>query len=225
VLGYLSGKVLDHTTGRLLVGVGSAESGGVVGYSVMVPESGSQAGLLPGNSVELFIHTHVREDALDLFGFHSSGEKDLFLTLLEVSGIGPKSALAILSGSDAGKLIGAIIKGDKAYLGSLPGIGKKTAERIVLELGDKIRKKTDAGIYISLNPAAGATAAGAATFARAGGKAVSGNALVRDSVSALVGLGYREADALELVNRLIDESETPPSKVEDVIRSALRNLA
>lgn len=221
MIGYLSGKVLDHSNGRLLVGVGSGDAG-VVGYSVMVPESAGHVGLVPGNPVELFIHTHVREDALDLFGFRTHAEKDLFLTLLEVSGIGPKSALGILTGAEAGQLIAAILKGDKGYLGRIPGVGKKTAERMVLELSDKIRKKMDAGVYAALQPPAGAMAAGSASYASPGR---GGGALVRDAVAALVGLGYREQDAESMVHKLIDEAETPPQKVEDVIRSALRQLA
>lgn len=223
MIGYLSGKILDHSHGKVLVGVGAADGNGVVGYAVMVPESEGHVGLLPGNTAEFFIYTHVREDSLDLFGFRTAAEKDLFLTLLEVSGIGPKSALTILSGAEAGQLISAILKADKAYLGRIPGIGKKTAERIVLELSDKIRKKMDAGVYALLKPAAGATAAGAASYAAPGSGR--GSALVRDAIAALIGLGYREADAENLVHKLIDESETPPTRVEDVIRTALRQLA
>lgn len=228
MIGYLSGKVLDHSNGKLLVGVGAPVSsdgvGGTVGYTVMVPESEGHVGLIPGNHVELFIYTHVREDSLDLFGFRTPAEKDLFLTLLDVSGIGPKSALAILTGSDAGSLIGAILKGDKAYLGRLPGVGKKTAERIVLELADKIRKKSDAGIYKALQLGSGATSAGAATYAHSshGGS----SPLVRDALSALIGLGYRENDALHLLERLAEaDADKPPQKVEDLIRLALRQLS
>ena len=220
MIGFLSGKILDHTDGKVLVAVGSAESGGMIGYSVLIPESGAHIGLVPGSPVELFIHTHVREDALDLFGFRTAAEKDLFLTLLSVSGIGPKLALNILSGAEPGQLISAILKADKAFLGRIPGIGKKTAERIVLELSDKIQKKMDAGVYALLKPAAGATSAGSPTYVGQGQ-----NALVRDATSALVGLGYREQDATTLLNKLFEEAETPPQKVEDLIRSALRQLA
>jgi Holliday junction DNA helicase RuvA len=223
MIGYLAGKVLDHSDGKLLVAVGSPETGGTVGYAVLIPENGSHIGLVPGSPVELFIHTHVREDALDLFGFRSAAEKDLFLTLLSVSGIGPKLSLNILSGAEPGQLITAILKADKAFLGRVPGIGKKTAERIVLELSDKIQKKMDAGVYDQLKPATGATAAGAASYVGAG--KYGQNTLVRDAASALVGLGYREQDAVELLNKLMQEAETPPQKVEDLIRSALRQMA
>jgi Holliday junction DNA helicase RuvA len=221
MIGYLSGKILDHSDGKLLVAVGSADAG-TVGYSVMIPESEGHVGLVPGNPVELFIYTHVREDSLDLFGFRTAAEKDLFLTLLSVSGIGPKLSLTILSGADPGQLIAAILKGDKAFLSRIPGIGKKTAERIVLELVDKIQKKMDAGVYAVLkHPAAGATAAGGATF---GNTRQGESALMRDATLALVGLGYREQDAATLLHKLMEEAETPPQKVEDLIRSALRQM-
>ena len=116
----------------------------MVGYSVNVPRN-SQYELLPnGKVIELFIHTHVREDQLDLYGFATKSEKELFLTLLSVNGIGPKGALSILSGADTSQLVQAIIEGDKALLTKLPGVGKKTAERMVLELSDSLRKKMDA---------------------------------------------------------------------------------
>jgi Holliday junction DNA helicase RuvA len=226
MIGYLNGKILEHSDGKLLVGVGSSETGGTIGYSLNIPESAGHAGLIPGNMVELFVYTHVREDALDLYGFRTTAEKDLFLTFLSVSGIGPKLALNILSGADAGQIIQAILKGDKAFLSRIPGIGKKTAERIVLELADKVRKKMDAGTYAALSPLAGPSApAGASAFAHPKHPEGSTAALVHDAVSALVGLGYREQDAETVLHKVIEESQTPPQKVEDLIRSALRQLA
>ncbi|MGK5082526.1 Holliday junction branch migration protein RuvA [Bdellovibrionota bacterium FG-1] len=221
MIGYLSGKILEHTPGRVLVGVGASEQNGIVGYTVMVPESGGHVGLLPGNTVEFFIHTHVREDALDLYGFRTAAEKDLFLTLLEVNGIGPKMSLTILTGAEPGALVRAITGGDKVFLSHIPGIGKKTAERMVLELGDKIRKKIDTGIYAAFastknTMATGATAAGPVSYAVP--------ALVRDAASALISLGYREQDALQTLQKVVNEADDPPQKVEDLIRIALRHL-
>ena len=219
MIGYLSGKVLDHSVGKLLVGVGSATGGGVVGYSVSVPETEGVVGWIPGNSIELFIHTHVREDALDLYGFTSSAQKDLFLTLQEVNGIGPKLALTILSSVDSSALIQAILQEDKVALGRISGIGKKTAERLVLELADKIQKKIDAGVYP--RPTASKPASSAVT--REPSRAASGHSpLVRDAASALVGLGYREADAYPLLEKIVSESVTPLENVESLIRAALR---
>jgi Holliday junction DNA helicase RuvA len=220
MLGYISGKILDHVSGELLVGVGAPDAG-VVGYAVRVPENAAHAGLVPGQPVELFIYTHVREDALDLFGFRTAAEKDLFLTFLSVSGIGPKSALSILSGAEAGDIIQAILRADKAFLGRIPGIGKKTAERIVLELADKIRKKTDSGFYAALKSISGPLAPAGAS-AHAG--PVGASSLFRDAASALMSLGYREADAEQVLRKVLDAESGAPTKVEDVIRLALRQL-
>lgn len=222
LLGYISGKILEHAEGKLLVGVGTPELGGVVGYSVSVPESTGHIGLAPGQMVELFLYSHVREDAFDLYGFKTAAEKDLFLTFLSVSGIGPKGALNILSGAEAGDIIQAILRADKAFLSRIPGIGKKTAERIVLELSDKIRKKMDAGFYAALKTVSGPQAAAGAS-AHAGSIGAPG--LFRDAISALTGLGYREADAEQTLRKILDGAgENPPTKVEDVIRLALRQL-
>jgi Holliday junction DNA helicase RuvA len=221
MIGYLSGRILEHSEGKLLVGVGSPESGGLIGYAIHTPEDG---GLAAGAAVELFIYTHVREDALDLYGFRTAAEKDLFLTFLGVSGIGPKSALGILSGAPAADLIQAILRADKAFLSGIPGIGKKTAERIVLELGDKIRKKADAGFYRELKSVAGPTAPAGAT-ARDGAP-VGASALFHDAASALVGLGYREQDAERVLQKILADhpGAKAPAKVEDLIRLALRTM-
>ncbi len=218
MIGFLSGKVIEHSVGKLLVGVGSAMGGGVVGYSVSVPEAEGGVSWISGSSIELYIHTHVREDALDLYGFTSSALKDLFLTLQEVNGIGPKLALTILSSVDSSALIQAILQEDKVALGRISGIGKKTAERMVLELADKIQKKIDAGIYArpTREPI---TAVATRDSSRA---ALGHSPLVRDAASALVGLGYREADAYPLLQKILAEVTPPPENVEALIRAALR---
>ena len=227
MIGYLSGKILEHADSRLVVGLGSPDGHGVVGYTVTVPQNNSHLGLLAGQTVELFIHTHVREDALDLFGFRTRAEKDLFLTLLGVNGIGPKAAINILSGAEAGQLIQAIIKGDKDFLTQVPGIGKKTAERIVLELGDKIRKRMDAGDFAQVpGVMGGARPSGAMAYPH-GRPADDGlSPIMREAKDALLGLGYREQDALAKLNRvLLDQNGEvggPPAKVEDLILAALR---
>src|SRR5690606_11499818 len=99
MIGYLKGRILEHAHGKMLVVLGSGEAAepGAAGYLVFVPQSLTYANLAPGQVVELFVHSHVREDAFDLFGFSTRGEKELFLCLLSVNGIGPKGALGILS--------------------------------------------------------------------------------------------------------------------------------
>ena len=220
MIGYIRGKILDQVDGRMLVAIGGTmDAAGAIGYSIAVPQNRIYEGLLCGSMVELFVYTHVREDALDLYGFSTKAEKDLFLTLLSVNGIGPKSALGIISGADADALIHAIIEGDKVYLSKLPGIGKKTAERVVLELADVVRKKMQAGVFGNARAHAAGATAGKGPFTR-----TSESAVVRDARAALIGLGYREVDVNPLLNQVIAGLGGPPEKAEDLIRSALRQL-
>jgi len=170
-----------------------------VGYQVLLslhsfyklPES--------GQAVRLLIHTHVREDALQLFGFGDRGERDLFLLLLGVAGVGPKLALNILSGMPAEELVEALDAGDVPRLVSIPGVGKKTAERLVLELREKM----------SLHKAR----SGAPS--RASG-------LEAEAVSALLNLGYRRNDAESAVKAA---AAAGSADLERVIRDALRRLS
>ncbi len=221
MIGYLKGKVLDQDDGRVTLGVGPDEA---VGYTVTV----AHEPFTIGAQVELHIHTHVREDALDLFGFRTLAEKQLFLMLLSVSGIGPKGAMAVLAGGPLPTLLDAIEGGDTAFLCRAPGVGKKTAERIVLELADSIRKKRAVGMFGAADrPATGATSAstgGGATSALGHRRTV----VFREAMTALVGLGYRSVEVEELLTRIFEESTqanaTPPP-VEDLLKTALRQLA
>lgn len=223
MLGYLRGQVLSSISegdGKLIIGIGGgigAEATGMVGYSVNVPKS-AQYDLLPhGKVIELFIYTHVREDQLELFGFATRSEKELFLTLLSVNGIGPKGALSILSGCEPSVLIQAVIEGDKQLLTKVPGIGKKTAERVVLELADPLKKKIETGGFADLRSSK------TPSKSQAPGKSAS-HASIRDARDALVGLGYRESDVSSLLNKVFAEFETPP-RTEELIKTALRQLA
>jgi holliday junction DNA helicase RuvA len=145
------------------------ECGGV-GYDVSISVSTFTALPPEGAEASLFIHTHVREDALSLFGFAELAEKRLFEKLLTISGIGPKLAITVLSGISAERLVGAIRGQDHATLTKIPGIGKKTAERVVLELKDKLDDMVGFTPEVSATPSLGAVA--------------------DDVLSALVNLGY-----------------------------------
>jgi Holliday junction DNA helicase RuvA len=132
MIAHLRGKLLERKPNLALV-----EAGGV-GYAVTIPISTfSQLGE-PGEEVALHIHTHVREDALALFGFLTRAEKELFEKLITISGIGPRLAITVLSGLPAGELVAAITAGDAQRLTRIPGVGRKTGERIVLELREKL---------------------------------------------------------------------------------------
>ncbi len=132
MIAYLRGTLLEKHPNTAVVEVGG------VGYEVNIPVSTFSALPDAGQTVELRIHTHVREDALSLFGFHSVDEKILFEKLIGVSGIGPKLAITVLSGLNTADLVAAIRQGQVNHLVRIPGVGKKTAERIVLELRDKL---------------------------------------------------------------------------------------
>jgi Holliday junction DNA helicase RuvA len=156
------------------------------------------------------VQTVVREDAITLYGFARPEEKELFLLLVTVSGIGPKLALTILSGIGVTDLRQAIMRKDLARLTALPGVGKKTAERICVDLGEKV------GALGGVAPAAG----------QAESPAAAGGDLLADAASALVNLGYPQATAWEALRVARQQSETPETlRVEDLIRLALRALA
>lgn len=172
-----------------------------VGYRVTIPLSTFYRLGEPGAEVALLTHTHVREDALALFGFLTPAEQALFERLIAVSGVGPKLAIAILSGIEAPELVAALRSSDVARLTRIPGVGKKTAERLVLELKDKVQ---------GLAAAEEAPAAAAP----AGGK--------EDLVSALVHLGYSRPEAERGVERALKEGD---GRFEDLLRRSLRILS
>jgi holliday junction DNA helicase RuvA len=200
--------MIASLTGRLA----SKHPGGVVidvqgvGYDVLIPLSTFYRLPDPEQSVTLTIHTHVREDAIQLFGFFSAREKDAFLLLLTVSGIGPKLALSVISTLSVDDLTAAIRDDDYKVLASVPGIGKKSAGRLALELKDKIEKISS-------------VADGMTTKA-----AIPSNRAMDDALSALVNLGYKAADVKDVLKQVIAarNGETP---LQDLIRAALKELA
>lgn len=179
---------------------------GGVGYELTIPVSTFTSLPDAGGEVRLRVHTHVREDAIALFGFHTRDEKTLFEKLISVSGIGPKLAVTILSGLAAADLINAIRGGDVQQLVRIPGIGKKTAERMVLELREK------------LEAAAGAPAAAAPG---APPKA-SFSADEEDAISALLNIGANRTAAEAAVNKA--KAEAPGAAFEVLFRTALKLL-
>jgi len=198
MIGQLTGAVVHCTPSRVLLDVAG------VGYEVRIPLSTFYAiSGRNGAGTCLQIHTHLRQDALELFGFATREERAAFERLIGISGVGPRLALAILSGIGVDDLRAAVAGQDRARLQSIPGVGKKTAERLLLELKDR------------LAPAAAASAPPAAS-AGAGVRA--------DAVSALTNLGY----APDAANRAVDATLAalaPGSGIEAVLRAALARLA
>jgi Holliday junction DNA helicase RuvA len=198
MIAWLSGILHRKATDWIVVDVAG------VGYQVSVPLSTFSALPEPGVAVSLHIHTHLREDSLSLFGFSTELEKDLFLLLLSVSGIGPRLALAVLSGLSAGELTAAIRAGDDGKLCRIPGIGRKTAARLCLELRDKVRQ-------LAPEPETPLRSLSSVSHE------------VDDAVSALVNLGYKRQHAEEVVRNL---GQTHPDlSVAHLIRRALGILA
>ena len=177
-----------------------------VGYEVLIPLSTYYSLPTQHEPVTLRIHTHVREDAIQLYGFLTVPEKEAFLLLTGISGIGPKLSLSVLSTLSVRDLFSAIQTGDVEKLGTVSGIGKKSAARIALELKDKVAR---------LSPA------GEADHAENGS---GGNPLYEDASSALVNLGYRLQDVKDTLKR-IEKAGTAAQELKDVIREALKDLA
>lgn len=196
VIAYLRGRLLDKQPNRLIVDVQG------VGYEVYVPLSTFYDVGELGVDIALRIHTHVREDALSLFGFLTTLELQIFERLIAVSGIGPKLALAVLSGIEPRELVNAIRRGDIARLTAIPGIGKKTAERMSLELKDRLPE----GLFTDVAPLA-----------------ASGGDLRQDVLSALLNLGYHRP----LAERAVDSAlkNGGDHNFERTLKHALRELA
>lgn len=198
MIAFLRGRILDKHPNLLVVDVQG------VGYEVHVPLSTYYDVGDTGGDVALRIYTHVREEALQLYGFLTTVEQQLFERLIAISGIGPKLAISVLSGIEPRELIGAVHRGDIARLTGIPGVGRKTAERIVLELKDRLGHLT--------------TPAGAEERA----PAVSGERLRDDVLSALRNLGYQRPLAEKAVDATLSSTEAPG--FEQALKAALREL-
>ena len=196
MIAWLRGRLLEKTPSRLIVDVAG------VGYEVFVPLSTFLELGPPGHDVTLRVHTHVREDQIALFGFRTAFELATFERLIGVSGIGPRLALVVLSGIEPQDLVRAVQRGDIARLTAIPGIGKKTAERITLELRDRLPAPADE----DQEPTAAA-----------------GPQHLRDDLaSALGNLGYQRLAVEKVLDRVLGATVEP--SFEQALRTALREL-
>jgi Holliday junction DNA helicase RuvA len=198
MIGFLRGRVLEKQLDVVIVDVQG------VGYEVRVPLSTYYSVPEPGGEVALRVHTHVREDVLQLYGFVTALELQLFERLIAISGIGPKMAVAALSGMEPTELVAAVQSADIVRLTGIPGVGKKTAERIVLELKDKLGALAVPG---------GSDRAAAASPA---------DRLRDDILSALQNLGYHRPLAERAVDASFNAQESPT--FEQALKAALREL-
>ena len=202
MIAHLSGTVLLKQPNTVVIDVSG------VGYEVTIPVSTFYELGEVGDPIALRVHTYVREDAIQLFGFRTGREKDLFLKLTSVSGIGPKLAITILSGMSSEELIPAIRTNDLGRLTSIPGIGRKTAERLVIELRDRM---------VALS---GPEVEAAYAASRAAGGA---DAVRDDVVAALLSLGYQKAQAEKAVSRVLERESD--RTIEHVLRESLKLLS
>ncbi len=201
MINFLHGKLIEALPTQVTVEVHG------VGYEVLIPLSSFDKLPAPGNDVKLLTHLAIRDDAHILYGFMTAAERELFRLLINtVSGIGPKIALNILSGMNVTALRGAVAGGDVKSLSQISGVGKKTAERIVVELKDKI----------------GAAGAWEAMSAQRG--LSEGDQKINDAVLALMALGFKQPEAHDSI-RAAQAALGPQATVEDLVRASLKKGA
>ena len=201
MIAFLSGKILEKHPASVVIDVGG------VGYDVAIPLSTFYELGEPGSDVQLRIYTLVREDAIQLYGFRTERERELFLKLIAVQGFGAKSGITMLSGMSADEIIAAIRAGKIERLTSIPGVGRKTAERLIVELRDKV----------------GEIAVSAADSGLQTSGAVEGDAVVDDALSALVNLGYQKNAAEKALQQALQDGTE--LNVQKLLRAALQRLA
>ena len=204
MIAHLSGTLLAKHATSVIVDVGG------VGYEVTIPVTTFYDLGEAGEAVRLQIYTHVREEALQLFGFRTERERELFTLLISVSGIGPKSAVAMLSGMSADEIVAAIRQSNYARITSIPGVGRKTAERLVIELRDKMAALSSPALEEQI-------AAGA------GEAAQSEDALREDTLAALLQLGFPKPAAEKAITGAMQEGGD--LSVETLLRRSLRQLS
>lgn len=202
MIAFLTGKLLEKSANAVIVDVGG------VGYEVAIPLSTFYDIGEVGDPVELRVYTNVREDAIQLFGFKTQREKDLYLKLISVQGVGAKSGITMLSGMSADEIIAALRTENLGKLTSIPGVGRKTAERLVIELRDKV----------------GELSAGISSAASTGAAAeIGGESYYDDALSALVNLGYQKNAAEKALQQV--RQDGVEANVQKLLRAALQKLA
>jgi Holliday junction DNA helicase RuvA len=204
MIAYLSGKLLEKQATAVIVDVGG------VGYEVTIPLSTFYELGEVGADIQLRIYTHVREDAIQLYGFRTLRERELYLKLISVQGIGAKSGISMLSGMSAEEIVTAIRTDNLARLTSIPGVGKKTAERMVIELRDKLNEftaqSTQERIAAGVKPTE-----------------LPADAVFDDALSALVNLGYQRNAAEKVLNQAVKDGTEV--SVQKLLRKSLQLLA
>jgi holliday junction DNA helicase RuvA len=205
MIAHLSGTLLSKQATSVIVDVSG------VGYEVTIPLSTFYDLEDPGSTVQLRIYTHVREDALQLFGFKTARERELFLKIISVTGIGPKLGITLLSGMSADEMIASIRTNNLARLTLIPGVGRKTAERLIMELREKVADLSSAQLEEELGAKQEVSAETTEDIVRA------------DALSALLNLGYQRSGAEKAIDAALGEGGD--ITVEWVLRRSLKKLA
>ncbi|MGB5287481.1 MAG: Holliday junction branch migration protein RuvA [Ignavibacteriaceae bacterium] len=191
MIGHLTGKIISSKPTHILLDVNG------VGYAIKISINTFER-ISGKEKVSLFIHTNVKEDAITLFGFYSESEKEMFELLISISGVGPKSALSLLSGISTDELKQAIVTNNIERIIAVPGIGRKTAERLILELKNKVRDIKEEGITPA-KPSA-----------------------QKEAIAALTTLGYNLTSSEKAVNKIL--SDLPECSLEELIKRSLKEL-
>lgn len=202
MIAYIKGKVAEILEDRVILEAGS------MGYNIFMPMASAEAELRKGDEVKLHTYLNVREDAMQLFGFLTRDDLNTFKLLLGVNGIGPKAALGVLSGLTADELRFAVLADDVKTISRAPGIGKKTAQKLILELKDKMDLQEAFELKTE-------------HIREAQGKESELSDARKEAVEALTALGYSGADALRAVKKV---DMTPEMDVETLLKAALKNL-
>ena len=203
MIAYLKGEVVEIEEDKLILECGT------IGYNISMPASALDGTLRPGQEVKIHTHLHVREDAMQLYGFLTRDDLKMFRMLLGVSGIGPKAALGILSGLSADELRFAVLSDDVKTISRAPGVGKKTAQKMILELRDKLDLQEAFDIKTMHVQDASQAETGDLADAR------------KEAVQALTALGYSGSEALRAVKQ-VDMS--PDMNVEEILKQALKKM-
>ena len=204
MIAHLSGTLLSKQATSVIVDVGG------VGYEVSIPLSTFYDLEDPGSAVQLRIYTHVREDVIQLYGFKTARERELFLKVISVTGIGPKLGITLLSGMSADEMIASIRTNNLARLTLIPGVGRKTAERLIMELREKVAELSSAQLEEELG-------------AKSEADAPTEDTVRADALSALLNLGYQRSAAEKSIDAALGEGGDV--SVEAILRRSLKKLA
>lgn len=205
MIGYVRGKLVDKAPPDVVIDVGG------VGYEVQMPMTSIYELPELGGEVKIFTHFVVREDAQLLFGFNNKKERALFRELIKANGVGPKMALGIMSGMTAGQFIQVVNHGDVNTLVKLPGVGKKTAERLIVEMKDRLKNLFGDGVGMPMD----------SSLSMPETISIGASGAKDEAISALVALGYKQAQAINMVKAVSEQA----SSSEEIIREALRSVA